>query len=547
MKMKSSFMDDSLDDDTVLLIRCPSCGQRFKVGDELRSRIVECGACEFRFEIGNEVILRGPRAYPGDRKTESLSRFHRVPLTPTDSTTGIQPMRYSDLADVGLLEPTSPLKILVGCVGVAAMIAVALFLMFGGDRGGPLDGMVMGKRLIMAGFTSLLGVSALYFANPKARLKAVGIGSLLAVGLMAVPFGFQAGSVPLPSAVKRPAKVSPVSSEAVSTEGAEEVLEDTDTQALREEIGTAPLVAEATRLTSEGSHKRALGIWLRGLNSSNRFLVRDYILRVARADPTSHFYPRAHGDYLLVVTGVDLSLVELAERAAALGETGKMYPEIDVVEVRVNNEVFVEGALEKLSDKKSPAFYDLNKRELESIDLERVKRAVQRLAEAEPKVYRADISRKLIALLQEDGVEFKGYISKALTTWSEKPGVASEAALVAVNQLIAKNETVLSEIVNLIVKEKNLKVIPILDELWFKAPMDWESIYGDLGQGIESTVILRFPQTAGTIRYSAIRLLGRVGGADSLPVLQQSLVGADAEVRVLVEQAKASIQSRMGQ
>jgi hypothetical protein len=545
--MAVNFMDAPLDDETVLLIRCPSCGQRFKVGDELRGRIVECGGCEFRFEISNEVIIRGPRAYPGDRKVESLNRFHRVLLTPTDPITGVQPMRYANLSDVGVLEPTSPLRILVGCVGVVAMISVALFLMFGGGRGGALDGMVMGKRLIMAGFTSLLGVSALYYANPRGRLRAVGIGLLLAVGLMAVPFGFKAGSVPLPSVVTSQEKVSQVSTQGVSAGGTGEVQEDMDTKALRDEIGTDPLVAEAKRLTSEGSHKRALGIWLRGLNSSNRFLVRDYILRVARADPTTHFYPRSHGDYLLVVTGVDLSLVELAEQAAALGEAEKIYPEIDVVEVRVNNEVFVEGAIEKLSDKKSPAFYDLNKRELESIDLERVKRAVQRLAEVEPKIYRADIIRKLIDLLREDGVNFKGNICKALMTWSEKPGVAGEAALVVLDQLIAKNETIAPEIVTLIVKEQNPKVIPVLDELWFKNPMDWEMIYGDLGPVIENTLIQRFPQTTGTIRYSAIRLLGRVGGSDSLPVLQGSLVGADAEIRVLVEQAKSSIEARKGQ
>jgi hypothetical protein len=54
--------------------------------------------------------------------------------------------------------------------------------------------------------------------------------------------------------------------------------------------------------------------------------------------------------------------------------------------------LFIEGPIEKLSNKQDPAFYELNKRELESIDLERAKRAVQRLAEAEPKIYRARTS-----------------------------------------------------------------------------------------------------------------------------------------------------------
>jgi len=540
-------MADPLRDETVLLIRCPACGQRFKVGEELRGRTVECGGCEHRFQIGSEVILRGPKTYPGERKEAGLSRFHRVPLPAGDAAIGVQPMRYESLADVGPLEPTSPLRILVGCVGVAGMGMIALLLMFGGSRGGTLDGMVMANRLVMAGFVSLLGVVALVYANPRARRKALSIGLLLAVGVMAVPFGFQTGSVPLPSVAGIATDVSGPPSEVVPAGVTQEPGEDSRTTELRAKIGTDPLVAEVARLASQGSAKRALGLWFRGLNDSNRFLVRDYILRVTRADPTTHFYPRSHGDYLLVVTGVDLSLIELAELASVLGETEKIYSEISVIEVRINNEVFVEGPIEKLSDKNSPAFYDLNKRELESIDLERVKRAVQRLAGAEPKIYRADISRMLMDLLGEDGVDFKGNICKALAVWSDQPGVAGEAALKVVNQMVAKNAVIPSEIVALIVKERNPKVIPILDQLWFKNPMPWESIYADFGPAIERTLIQRFPQTSGTIRYSAIRILGRVGGPDSLPVLTDSLVGADAEVRVLVEQAKSSIGGRNGQ
>jgi len=66
------------------------------------------------------------------------------------------------------------------------------------------------------------------------------------------------------------------------------------------------------------------------------------------------------------------------------------------------------------------------------------------------------------------------------------------------------------DIVTLIVKEKNLEVIPILDELWFNDPTTWESIYADLGQPIESKVIARFPKLEGTVRHSAVRILGRM-------------------------------------
>ena len=172
---------------------------------------------------------------------------------------------------------------------------------------------------------------------------------------------------------------------------------------------------------------------------------------------------------------------------------------------------------------------------------------MQRLADAEPKLYRADISRKLISLLGQEGLDFKGNICSALAVWSELPGPASEAALIVVKELVAKGEAVPPEIVSLIVKERNTGIIPILDELWFKNPMAWESLFADLGQPIEDTVIRRFPDTSGTIRYSAVRILGRVGGSRSLPVLTAAMAGKDPELKVLIEQSKKSIAARLGE
>ena len=76
----SNNMPESSHDDDLLLIRCPSCGQRFKVEEDLRERTVECGGCEHRFRINDEVIVRGKRFYPGERKDPRLNRFHRVPF-----------------------------------------------------------------------------------------------------------------------------------------------------------------------------------------------------------------------------------------------------------------------------------------------------------------------------------------------------------------------------------------------------------------------------------------------------------------------------------
>ncbi len=539
MKSSGNDMSSPSPDDSLLLIRCPSCGQRFKVGDDLRERTVECGGCEHRFRIDDEVIVRSRKVYPGERHNSGLNRFQRVPLAGGGKASGVEPIRYGTVPDPAVLEPASPQRIIAGIIGATGIVLMALLLMFGNSRGGMLDGMEFPKRLLMAGFAAVMGVVMLVYANPRARLKAVAVGLLMSAGLMAVPFFFG-------TAAQAPVSAPDAMAE-TGVPAAPESAEDKMTTTLRNRIGTGPLDTELERLAKEGSSSRAVGLWLRGMSEPNRFLVRDYILRITGADPSSHFYPRDGGDYLMVVTGITSTLQELAESASVLGQTEKIYPELSVIEVRVRNENFVEGSIAKLSNKDDPAFYDLNKRELESIDLKRVERAVQRLAEAEPKIYRTDITRKLIALLGEREVEFKAAICGALAVWSEQPGPAGEAALAEVRKRAAEEDEIPTEMVALVVKEKNAAVIPILDELWFKNPMAWESVYADVGRAAEPGLIKRFPETEGTIRYSAVRLLGRVGGTDSLPVLKAAGAKADPELKVLLEQAEKSILSRAGQ
>jgi len=536
-------------DEMLLLIRCPSCSQRFKVGEDLRDKTVECGACETRFRINDEVIVRGRKFYPGERKDLGINRFQRVPLALELQAGGQTPARYGHAPDPALLEPTAPLRILAGIVGVSGMILMALLLMFGGTRGGMLDGMTFDKRLMMAGFAVFMGIGLLVFGNPKSRGKALGIGMLLGVGVLAIPFTFKEGSVlltprdqramlPQDDSLSQPQVERPA--EIAGPKEADEII------AMRTKIGTDPLVKEINRLAKEGSTRQAYGIWLRGLAEMNRLLIRDFIFRATDADPSSaNFYPRGDGDFLMVVAGPRQDLQELAVVASALGKIEGVYSEISVIEVRVNNENFAEGPMEKLTNKEDPAFYDLNKRELESIDLERVKRAVQRLAEADPKIYRTDITRRLVGLLSEDRIDFKEDLCLALAVWAETQGPASDAAIEVTKELIEKSQKVPSGIISLIVKEQNQKGIPLVHQLWLASPNAWESLYADFGQSIESLVLGSFSKMEGAARHSAIRLLGSVGGPDSVPVLDAAMPGASIETKILLEKAQIAIRQRI--
>lgn len=527
-------------DDSLLLIRCPSCGQRFKVGEDLRSRTVECGGCEHRFRINDEVIVRGKKFYPGERKG-GLNRFQRVPLAVAPPVMGTPLVRYGEAPDPVIYEPATPQRIIAGFIGGVGMILIALLIILGASRSGVLDGVTTLNRMIMAGFTGLLGTVLLAYANPRARFKTISVGLLASVCLITLPLFFTDGSKPLGN--RNVDRTMPVEIQPDKTAAPQESEMITD---LRRQIGTDPLAAEIARLAKDGSSRQAVGLWLRDLQERNRFLIKDYILRTTGADPESHYYPRGHGDFLMVVTGINMPLDEVATVAAALGTVERTLPEIAVIEVRVNNENFVEGSVEKLTDRSNPAFYDLNKRELESIDLERIERAVKRLAEAEPKIYRNDITGRLISLLATPQVKFKGPVCNALAKWSDDPTRAAETALKEAAKLLENKAPIPEEMIALIVKAKNPGVIPILDTLWSERPNQWEMQYSEIGRAAEPTLLARFPKTTGWHRQSAVRLLGRVGGPNSLPVLEAAKAGADPELKVLLQKSIESIRSRLG-
>jgi hypothetical protein len=365
------------------------------------------------------------------------------------------------------------------------------------------------------------------------------VSVLLSAGLMVLPLVFTEGSTPLAEEV-----VDVTEKPAASEMEEEKVPVDPELEELRTRIGTGPLEDEIARLADEKTGKHAVGLWLRDLPAQFRMLVMAYILRTTNAAPETHFFPRDHGDFLLVVTGIDKSVEEMALIGAKLGQVVQTYPELSVVEIRVNGESFVEGPIETLANRQDPAFFELNKRELECIDLGRVERAVERLADVEPKIYRADITRLLMALLEDTSVDFKGDVCRALEVWSAESGEASAAALKVAERLRKQNQEIPEEMIALIVHEQNVDVIPLLDGLWFENPAKWESLYTEVGRPAEAAILKRFPETDGALRHSAVRVLGRVGGEESLPVLESARNEADPELNVLIEKAVASIRER---
>ena len=539
-------MDDRHNDPEKLPIRCPGCGQRFKVGLELKDRMVECGTCEHRFRVNDEVVVRQKKFYPGERRDTSLDRFSRIPKgAPMPST--FQTVQYAAEPAQTEIQPASPLRLMLGFVGGAGVVLVGLLLAFGGSPGGMLDGAPQSKRLALAGFTALIAGIFFIAANPRARIGAI-LGSLVSAALLlSLPFFFTEGNKPIDSSAQGLSyDESHKSARDDAPPMADDLLE------LKKEIDPTPLDAAKLELAKNPSKSGlgVAGIWLREVREFHKLQIEKYIERSTGADPgPSHLYRRGTDGYLMVVAGVTDDLAELSKLCERFGEVRRIIEPLHVIEVAVQEDKFTVGDLKKLTNKEDPAFYELNRRELESIDLSRAKDAVTRLAEAEPKLYRKDINRRMLQWLKEidkdeQSVQMQTQIGRALVVWSEE-GDGSEAV---VREVVSRYPPTSAELPESLVKylmvRKDPAAVPLVDALWAADFTRWEELYLGFGPMIEDSVLARFPTASGTMKRSATRLLSKNGSAKSIPVLEAALPDADSELKVLIDRAITAIRSR---
>ena len=144
-------------------------------------------------------------------------------------------------------------------------------------------------------------------------------------------------------------------------------------------------------------------------------------------------------------------------------------------------------------------------------------------------------------------LDFKGNLCRALEVWSDEPGPAGEAALREAGRLMARDAPVPPEMISLALREKTPGTGPLIHQLWEQNPNQWEMAYAQLGADAETPLLRRLPTADGAHRGSLVRLLGRVGGSASLPMLEAAMADADPEFRVLLDQTLAAIRKRLNQ
>ena len=518
-----------------LNIRCPSCRVRFSVDTELMNRIVECGACDFQFRITDAVIIHSKKVHAGAKRELEPNQFRRIPLDSIGAPAGIQTVNYADFKHPEQFGPAPPQRLIAGVFSIAIMLFGALLLFIASKPGTSFGGMLFEKKLIIAGFTSLLGFVFLLYANPCAKFKAGLIGLLLAAGVFAIPIFVKENSSKLGKNPNPPSEFDLL----INGDGAVDPI-----LALRERFITPPLENEQKRLDAISSNKKAYGIYLTDMLDRNKLTARDYLARESLAGESSHTYPRNDRNYLLILTETDMSFEEVAVIASTLGKVTETHSEINLMVLQVDNDKFVAGSTEDLNDTTHPAFYTLNLRELESIDIERVKQAVERLANSDAKLLGSDIVEMLIKLLDNPGITFHDAIARALLKWTDDLGPASEVGLKVLKSYVIQKTSPPEHLVRLVADQKDPAAIPTIVSIWEKNTVIWDKELVKFGSPIEALVLKRVSSDQPPLRTAAIKMRGNIGTQLSLPELRKAASDEDPEVRLLTERAIQLIEQR---
>lgn len=500
--------------------------------------MVECGGCDHRFRVVEDVIIRERKFYPGERAGSELHRFRRTPIKEVPNPE-FQTINRVPEDPAPMPGDISPLRSLLGVFGLLVVIIVALFLVFGGSEGGMLDGASMNKRLVLAGFAAVVAGLLIILGFPAARKRAV-MGSLLTAALLlGLPFYFSEG---LPD--------EPTASE-INTAATDENPSETAPQdpyaALKHEVGYAKL-AEALNAYGEDrvdDGKSAYGIWLREMRISQKDQVADYLKQSTSASGDSWMYSRPPSDYLMVLDRVEPNMAALVRYCQRFGEVRRTWPELNLIEVVVNPKHFSQPPISKLNDQNDPDFYQLNWRELESINLQRALSAVKRLESAKPTAYRSDIVKRLHELIALGGDEMQEAIVRTLDTWAEEGDGSLEVVRETAKAFFERNETMPRSMVEFLTSRRDEPSLELLHQLWRSDMTGWETYYSDMGALIEDDVLKVLPELSPLDQFSAVRLLRRVGTAKSLPVLKEQQKDAVPEMKELITQAIDAINERV--
>ena len=529
-----------------LRIQCPTCQRQFSVDEELKGRTVECGSCEKQFVVDKDTIVpERDRYYPGDIKKPGLKQYGNAPGSGESAPlVDFATANYSESATADDVIPPTPARRVAGVIGTLILVTYLVILIFSSTGGGIFSDINTGKRILLSGFIAGVGLFLVLCGGLRRRKQASLAGVALAFAAMLLTVILPQGDSPveLPSAENpTPPRVG-VEAVPVRMSG------DEVRKMSRDEARKAMAYDPIERAIESFGQEAVWALWAPKMRQHFRYQIQRYLQRKTGAAVRPAFYPRGEGG-LLVIEGISIKMPELIELVERFSDVEDVYEDLRVLRIVVKGEHLVEPSSElegKLNNRTGESFIVLNQKELEHIDIDRVKDAAQRLSTVEPSRFRSEIARRLVELLDEDAdAEFRSAICKAIMVWSVPEDGAEVAVARLVEDLLGRNEEVPKSMIEFLIERRTAGVVPLLKVLWEASPLDWESEVISMGSEMETVLLPCITAGDPAVQRSALLILRRVGTEASIPILRKALeaAGEDSDMKLLIERAIEGIEN----
>jgi len=532
-------------------IKCPSCAKEFNAGEDLKGRTVECGVCEEHFLVDEDVIVRQKkRHYPGEKRDSRLDQFSRAG-TGGRKANPSPPVAFHTAnydkppANFNSVMPMSPGKLIAVIMGVSVLLAAMYTLYLGSNPDGVLTDMLMNKRLILFGFIALVGSMLIIFgAAGRFLIRGVLLAIVLAGGLVLLTLTRPVYET-VPDEIAFADRENRVSGNEETTKSrdtgasADQNLED-----FKERIGFSPVEKAMERAQASGG--RVDSVLVLNLEESSKFMIGDYLTRATGLKERPACYTRQirmnDGSIfdagIFVLENHRINPIELEEVCKNFGSVDKKasQPELNLLVVFLNTEGFNEISTDmqaRMIDANDALFYDLNYKELGSIDINRVKRAAARLAAAEPLMNRKKISIRLASLLKESRGEadFEKNVCQALKIFHERGDGTDSIINQEVSGQMVDFKTVSKPVVELLISIGSDDALPVANAMWRSNPLIWESTVAQMGKKAQPILLNGLQSNDSMLQKSAARLIRSARLTSSLPALRSAASSASSDVR----------------
>ncbi|WP_018970599.1 hypothetical protein [Rubritalea marina] len=523
-------------------IQCSECQAVFVVPEELVGFPVECGACGYAFDLKEQHILNGDhlddetkRVYPGG-KSEQLSGFtKKKPDLHIADQVQFQSVEYDESVTAQDSMPKGDMGKIMVAIGLLILLSISLYFITQ-HQTDSFGAMSPGKRWLLSGFFSLIGSSMILFGLRRFHALDYAITIVFAGTTCTLPLWFP----------HEKAEEKKVVAEAVVDDEREVELQAEERLAqYKSDIGydvVAQQINEAER------PERVIGIALLGVKPAHIDVIRNYLGHVMDSEEMPRIYKNrtVNGQKatLLLYTDCKVSMNKLVQAVPKFGDVVAQRDDLQLIDVRVDASALTMNDTAVLIDEEHPRFHLVNLHELQHIDPDRQKAAVQRFIQVNRIRLRADVVAQLLLMLQDPRCEFREDVVEVLKRWDDPESGVRQEVVDQARQLAVLKQPIPRSYLEYLIEQDVSEIGDVMVYAWMQDRIANEALLLSAGVRAEAALLEVFPDLDISAKRSASIILRKVGGEGSLQVLIPAYQEAQGDLKNSLKATIDEIQSR---